>query len=149
MASVIELAGRYSAPETDKLVVDALAVMPLTITEEVTNKFVEVTLVKIPVEAVVAPIGVLFIVPLSIVRPLAIIGSVTESFGRYNTLETVKLVVEALTIEAFTATEEVTNEFVVVALIADKDVKLVVVEKITVPLEICMNEVPVTVVAVE
>ena len=82
MASVIELAGRKRAPDTERLVVETLVIELLIKTEEVTKRLVEVALVKTPVEATEAPIGVLLMVPLSIVRPSTTITLVIESDGK-------------------------------------------------------------------
>ena len=55
-------------------------------------KLVVVALVNIAVEAPVEPIGVLLIVPASIVRPSITIDSVIELFGKLTEPETYKLV---------------------------------------------------------
>ena len=93
IASVIELAGRKRAPETVRFVVEALVIKLFITTEEVVNRLVDVTFVNTPVEATVAPIGVLLIVPLSIVRPSTTIGSVIALLNKLREPETTKLVI--------------------------------------------------------
>lgn len=75
--------------------------MTFTNAVEVAKKLVEVTLVNIAVEAIVAPIGVLLIVPPSIVRPFTTAASVIELLGKFNEPETYKLVVVALVATRF------------------------------------------------
>ena len=118
MASVIEFAGKNNAPETVRLVVEALVIKLFITTEEVVNRLVDVTFVNTPVEATEPPIGVLLMVPLSIVRPSATIGSVTELARRKRAPETDKLVVEALVIKLLMIAELVAKKFVVVMLVA-------------------------------
>ena len=87
-ASEMALLGRSTLPETNKcveLTAPKLAAVPNRFVEEaakklvlVANKLVEVILVKIPVDGVVPPIGVLLIVPPEIVRPSTTLASVTE-----------------------------------------------------------------------
>ena len=93
IASVMEFTGKNNAPETVRLVLEALVMKLLIKTEEVAKRLVEVALVKTPVEAVVAPIGVLLIVPLSIVRPSTTMASVTLLVGRLRLPVTVKAVI--------------------------------------------------------
>ena len=64
----------------------------------VANAFVEEMLVNTPVEGVDAPIGVLLMVPPSMVKPLTTKLSVTELVGSERTPVTAKLVVVALVI---------------------------------------------------
>lgn len=53
MASVTELEGKFSAPETYRLVVEALVIKSLITTEEVVNKLVLVILTAPKLEIVV------------------------------------------------------------------------------------------------
>ena len=112
-------------PEADKLVE---VIPPVTLmfvpVSEVTEPLVEVRLVKIPVEGVVAPIGVLSIVPALIVRLFTTMASVTELPGKLRAPETARLVVVA----------PVNVEFA----------KLVFVVKVIAPFEKAMSGVPVT-----
>jgi hypothetical protein len=86
-------------------------------TVEVANKLVEVALVNTAVEAPVVPIGVLLIVPPSIVRPFTTMASVTEFDGKERTPVTARLVdvIEVATV--FTKTVEVAKRLVEVTLV--------------------------------
>ena len=153
IASVMELLGRFKAPETYKLVEVALVVVALVakklvVVIEVAERFVgvklaavkvpdtyklvvvallEVTLVKIPVEAPAAPMAVLLIVPLSTVRPFTTIASVMELLGRLTVPEIFKLVEVAL---------------VDVKLVAAKVVKEALVEVTLVPVAVVNPKAP-------
>ena len=116
------------------LVVEALVIEPLIKTEEVAKRLVEVALVKTPVEATVAPIGVLLMVPLSIVRPSATIGPVIALLNKFKDPETDKLFVLRV---------------VIVELAIVVVVKLVLVVNVITPFTNCMYGVPVTVVVAE
>lgn len=97
IASEIELFGRLKSPDTYKLVVEAL--------------------VNTPVEGLTAPIGVLLIVPPSIVRPFITMASVIELFGNVRVPLTAKLETVAFSMLVL-AKVEVVKEVLVVKVIA-------------------------------
>ena len=83
-----------------KFVADKLVAVKVVTNNAVEVAFVEVTLVKIPVEGVVAPIGVLLIDPPVMVKVPATMASVIESAGRAIVERTVKLLVVSTVEEA-------------------------------------------------
>lgn len=129
VAEVKVVLERLAKPETYQLVV-----VPL----------VEVTLVKMAVEAPPAPMGVFLMVPASMVKPSTTSASVTELLGRSKAPLTYRLVVVALVEETLVA-----KKLVEVMEVAVKVVKEVSVVKVMAPLENCINGVPVTEVADE
>lgn len=90
-----------------------------TSTVLVANKLVEVALVNTAVEAPVVPIGVLLIVPPSMVRPFVTIASAILLFGRFNAPETYKLVEVTDVATVFTNTVVVTKRLVEVMLMPE------------------------------
>jgi hypothetical protein len=76
-----------------KLVALKLVAVKVVTNNAVDVAFVVVTLVKIPVEGVEAPIGVLLMVPPLIVKPSTTNASVTEFVGSVKVDNTVKLLV--------------------------------------------------------
>ena len=103
IASVIELFGRLTEPVAKRFVVVTfvlvkfvpvrLVIAPVVAMNEVANKLVEVAFVNMPAAGVTRPIGVLLIVPPSIVRPFTTNASVTEFVGRESAPDTSKFVV--------------------------------------------------------
>ena len=119
MALVTESLGKTRKPPARvKLVVEILVKVELTLTVVVAKKTEEVALVKTPVDGVVAPIGVLLIVPPEIVRPSTTMALVTESLGKTRKpLAKVKLVVEILVKVELTLTVVVAKKTEEVALV--------------------------------
>lgn len=89
-------------PVAKKLVLVAFPSVADVSTAAVAAKLVVVALVKTPVEGVVAPIGLLSIVPPEIVRALTTIASVTELFGSESVFVTSKLPICAVTMVELT-----------------------------------------------
>ena len=118
MASVMELAGNDKLPATYKLVVEAETKTVLVAARSVAER-----VVKTPVDGVTAPMAVLLMVPPTIVKLLATIASVTESFGNDRAPETERLV----------EVSETTVIFVGLKLVAVKLVKAALVEVRLVP----------------
>ena len=88
---------RFVIPETLRLVEVKFEILPV-VTErlvevsDVTTALVEVIFVKMPIDGVVLPIGVLFIVPPEMVRLSITMASVTELVGSARTPVTARLV---------------------------------------------------------
>ena len=80
-----------SALVNPRLVTNKFVEVALPNTLDVAKKLVELALVNTPVEAIVAPIGVLLMVPPSIVRPFTTNASVSELLGKFRVEVTVKI----------------------------------------------------------
>ena len=91
-------------PEIYRLVEVTEVATVFTNTVEVAKRFVVVALVNTAVEAPVVPIGVLLIVPPSIVRPFTTIVSVMEFDGRERAPVTARFVEVMLLAAVFTNT---------------------------------------------
>ncbi len=117
MASEMELFGNATAPVTlrfvDVTLVRVLLVLvklvnaPVVAMNEVAKRLVLVAFVNTPAAGVTRPIGVLLMVPASMVRPFTTIVSVIELAGRFNAPDTAKLVVVALVVVKLTPLAEV------------------------------------------
>ena len=118
IASVIELLGSATAPVTAmfvvvtfvevKSVLPKVAIVPTFAMNEVVKRLVELALVKMPVAGVTKPIGVLLMVPPSMVKPLTTMRSVTELVGRVICPVALKLVVVMFVATTFAGLNVVT-----------------------------------------
>ncbi len=95
---------------------DRLVVVAFTNIVEVAKRLVEVALVNTAVEAPITPIGVLFIVPPSIVRPFTTMVSVMEFDGSERAPVTARFVEVMLLAAVFTKTVVVAKRLVEVTL---------------------------------
>ncbi len=121
MASEMELFGRLTDPVASKLVVVTfvevkfvpvkLVITPVVAMNDVAKRLVEVALVKIPAAGVTRPIGVLLMVPASMVRPSITNASEIELVGRVICPVALKLVVVMFVATTFVGLKVVTTRF--------------------------------------
>ena len=123
------------------LVERKLEIVPLLARKVVVKRLVEVALVKIPVEGVMNPIGVLLMVPPLMVRPSTTNVSVIELVGRVICPVALKLVVVTLVARILVGLKFVTANVVKNPLVEVMEVPLATPNERLVEVTLPMSEV--------